>query len=220
MGDFETQDIRDIVVEDGDRITPPHREGAMVQCTERSLEGGEVAQVHRDEPLVIANIEIKDKAARPSSKLFREVVWCGWDSAMLNGDLVEQLEAVDEAERVLVLLENAKPAQAIGGIGGLIHARRNLLFDDVADFVVEPWGYRDVALDPRRVRNHWKLHRREELGLEAPALIVVPREGLILLTEEVVQELLLLRPEEVVAMRLVHCLHARLRVATCRNKWW
>ena len=99
---------------------------------------------------------------------------------MFDRDGVEWFEAMDDSETLAVLLDDAEPSGSICGVGGFVDTGVHLPSDDGAYFVVESGRYRNILLDPRRMRNYWKLDWREEVCSESTALEVGPCETLIL----------------------------------------
>ena len=81
---------------------------------------------------------------------------------MLDGDGVQGFETMDDSEfgasgRAVHLLDNRKPARSVGGIQRLIDPGGDLGFDESADFVVNAWWNRNIALNPGLVFDYiWK----------------------------------------------------------------
>ena len=98
---------------------------------------------------------------------------------MLNGDRVQGFERVDWAKRLAVLLRDGEPLGTVGRVRWLVHASRDLLLDDLADFVVDAGRNRDITFDPRYVGYDGELDGREEVFAEPTSLGVVPGESVV-----------------------------------------
>jgi hypothetical protein len=78
--------------------------------------------------MVITNKEVQNSVARASGHGLDNLVWNWWDARVANGNGIEGLEIMDKLEGTILLLD-AEPAGAVGGIGALIHACSNLLLE-------------------------------------------------------------------------------------------
>src|ERR1700730_12069155 len=103
---------------------------------------------------------------------------------------------MNNAQTFAVFLEYAEPSRAVGRVGGLIDSGLHLFANDCADFIVYSWGYWEILLRPRRVRNYRELYWQEEVCSETSVLEVGRCEALVLLTHKMVHELALCRPKE------------------------
>jgi hypothetical protein len=111
--DFGLENVGDVVVEDRNGVGPSHGEANEAKKSEGGLEGGQVSRGFGDVTFIITDVEIKHRTACTTSELFCEMVRIGDDAGVFDCDFVEGFEAVDDPERLSVLLENAKPFSAI-----------------------------------------------------------------------------------------------------------
>jgi hypothetical protein len=86
------------------------------------------------------------------------------------------------------------------GVGWLVDACCELLLKHFADIVVDAWWDQNITLDPRHVRNDKEFNWWEELWSEATVFAFGPCETCIMVSDEVVHEIPLFRPEKVSGM--------------------
>ena len=110
------------------------------------------------------------------------------DTGVLNGDFVNRLETVYNAERGAIFLDNTKPLQSVGGVGGFINSGFKLALDEFTDFFVYFRRYRNVLLRLGFVQNCWDLDGQEEVFAEVALFGVTPRESFILNIHEMMHQ--------------------------------
>ena len=149
MRDFFLEDKTDVFVEYWNGVGPTHRKSDESFCAIGGLKGGEVARSLSDDALVIADVEIKNSAARASCKLFGEMFGDWRNARMLNGDFVERFERMYGSETLAVLLENTEPARAVRGARGFIDAGCDFRFNDFANLFIDARRDRDIFFRPK-----------------------------------------------------------------------
>lgn len=85
-----------------------------------------------------------------------------------------------------VFLLYGKPTRPVRGIGWLIDSGVNLGAYNLANLGVNAWGYRNVLLNPRNVRNGRDFYWGEEFAFETASFFVCPSEAFILLDHKMV----------------------------------
>jgi hypothetical protein len=140
------------------------------------------------------------------------------DSGVLDGNFVQMFESVDHAKCFAIFLCDAKPSRTIRGVGWLVDACCGLLLKHFTDIVVDAWLDRNITLNPRHVQNDGEFDWREELWSEATTFTFGPRETCIMVSDEVMHEISLFRPEKVSGMISVNYVFALQSIAQCRNK--
>src|SRR6267378_5498113 len=109
MRHLGSEDVRDVIVEYRNRISPSHWQGCESECSEWTLEGREVARRFSDSSLVIADEQIHHSGASVTHELFSK----RRNTRMCYGDCIEFFERFYPVKSA-VLLRNGKPAIAIG----------------------------------------------------------------------------------------------------------
>ena len=186
---FRLEDVGDVVMEDRHRVGPPHGQGDEPKGAEWGLESGEIARSFGDEAFVVANVEVESGSASATGELFGDVFGNRGNAGMLDGDCVQRFEAMDEAKRFAVLLDDAEPTRTIGRIRRLVDPGVDFASNDLADFVVDARRDGNVALHPRSVGNNGDLDGWEEVCSKRTALRIVPSERSIVEAHEVVDEI-------------------------------
>ena len=72
---------------------------------------------------------------------------------MLYGNRIELLEGVDGSQGFFVGLEDAEPTRAVGCVEGLVYTCVDLVFNNLADLIIEASQNGNVLFDPRDVRD-------------------------------------------------------------------
>ena len=68
------QDVRNVLVENGHRVGPPHGQRDEPMRSERCLEGGQIARRLGDLSLVVSDVEIQCGATGPAGELLCEML--------------------------------------------------------------------------------------------------------------------------------------------------
>ena len=98
---------------------------------------------------------------------------------MLYRNGVQRLKRMDQAQGSVLFL-NAKPSRAIGRIRWLVDTRVDLLSNDLANFLVLPRWYRNIAEYSGLVLDDGHLDRREEILTKMTSFRIVPCESVLL----------------------------------------
>ena len=149
--------------------------------------------------MVISDEEVEEQVAGSTCHCLNDLVRDGWNTRVADGDSVEQLQVMDEAQGT-ALLFNTEPAGAVGGIRVFIHSCCELLFDEPDDFLEDSWGNWEVLVHPQNVLNHWDFNRCKVLILEPAFLCLRPGKHEFVGFEDVVHKLEFLGPEKVVGI--------------------
>src|SRR6267154_6496957 len=138
-------------------------------------------------------VQVEHTAASASCEVFTNLVGEGSYPCMFDRDLVERLQAVYDAKRFAVFLDDAEPSRSVRRVGRLVHSCVELALDDLAYFFVDPGRNGDILLRPRFIWDCRNLYWREEVLAEVSALQVSPGEPFVLKAHEVVHERALFR---------------------------
>jgi hypothetical protein len=125
--------------------------------------------------LVIGNKEIEAGITCTGSKRLYQLFHYRRDGDVSDGDSVERAEVVYYPERASVAFDYAEPSRVVSGIGRFIRTGRYLFTDDFDEFVVETRRDGDVLVDPRRMRDGWDAHWREEILPKLSLFLFHPR---------------------------------------------
>ena len=101
------------VVEDGDRVSPTHREFGETEGTIWCLESGVVAGHLGESTFVVSDIQVEHSSAGTTCKLLGDLFGEGSDAGMLDRDGIEWFEAVDRTNSVGFFLRYAEPARVV-----------------------------------------------------------------------------------------------------------
>ena len=105
---FLLEDVCHIIVEDGDRVRPTHRQCRESMHSKGCLEGGQVSRTLCELTFVVPHVEVEDSNACVACESLDEMLGNRWDSQMLNGDGIQGLQAMYDA-RLPVLLRDREP---------------------------------------------------------------------------------------------------------------
>ena len=106
---------------------------------------------------------------------------------------------MNKVQRAILFLD-VEPVGAVQGVEMLVHAGIDLLLKEFNDFIQDSWGNGEVLVCPWDVLNDWDLNRGEILIVKMSFLFLCPSQCLFIEFENMVHELELLRPEEIVAI--------------------
>src|SRR6267154_3752345 len=138
-------------------------------------------------------VQVEHTAASASCKVFANLVSKGSYPCVFDRDLVERLQAVYDAKRFTIFLDDAEPLRSVRRVGWLIHTRVELAPDDLAYFFVDSGRNGDISLHPQFMWDCRNLYWREEVLVEVSVLQVGPGEPFVLKAHEVVHERALFR---------------------------
>ena len=149
--------------------------------------------------MIITNEEVKHHVTGVSCHGLDDLVRDRGNSQVLDCDSIQRLEVVNKAQRAILFLDT-EPAGAVQGVGMLVHAGIDLLLEEFDDVVQDSWGNGEVLVCPWDMLNDWDLNRGEILIAKTSFLFLCPSQRSFIEFENMVHELELLRPEEVVAI--------------------
>ena len=119
--------------------------------------------------MVVANEDVEHCVTRSTCHAFDNLIWDGWDSGVADGDGIERLKVVDQAKGATLFVD-AKPVQAIQGVGRLVNACHNFLLEDFDDICKHTWRNRKVLVHPRGMFNNGNFDRGE-IVITKPSLL-------------------------------------------------
>ena len=74
LGNLQLKDVHYIVMENGDCISPTHRELGETECDIRCLKGGVVMRCFGKHAFVVANIQVKHSSTGTTCKLLSDLL--------------------------------------------------------------------------------------------------------------------------------------------------
>ena len=113
LGNLQLKDVHHIVVEDGDHISPTHREFCETEGTVWCLESGVVAGCLGESTFVVSDIQVEHSSTGTTCKLLGDLFGEGSDARMLDHEGIEWFEAVDGTNGIGFFLRYAEPARAV-----------------------------------------------------------------------------------------------------------
>src|SRR5882762_6116747 len=116
---------------------------------------------------------------------------------MLNGNRIQRLKTVDDAQTLAIFLNNAEPSRPVRRVGRLVNTCSDFPTNQRANFFINTWGNGDIAKHPRFVLYDWDFYGREKLVSKVSSFGIVPGEAFVLKAHEVVHKCLLGGPKEV-----------------------
>ena len=185
LGNLRLKDVRYIIVEDGDRVSPTHWEFGETEGAVWCLESGVVMGCLGESVFVVSDVQVEHSAAGMTCKLLGDLFGEGSDSGMLDCDGIEWFEAVDGTNGISFFLRYAEPVRAVRGVQALVYAGVHLRPNNFANLIVDTRRYRNVSLNPGGVCDNGDFDRQEEVFAEVTALGVVPSEAFVLERHEV-----------------------------------
>ena len=186
LGNLWQKDVHHIVVEDGDSISPTHREFGETEGAIWCLESGVVARCFGESVFIVSNIQVEHSSAGATCELLGYLFCERSDAGMMDGDSVEGFEIVDGMNGVGFFLRYAEPVRAVQGVRALVYTGIHLCPIDFADLIIDNWWYRNVSLNPGGVCNDRDFNRREDVLAEVTVLGVIPSEPFVLERHEMV----------------------------------
>ena len=116
LGNLQLKDVRHIVMEGGDHVSPTHWEFGEMEGAVWGLESGVVMGRFGESACVVSNIQVKHSSAGMTCELLGNLFGEGSDTGMLDCDGVEGLETMDWVNGVGFFLCYAEPARAVQGV--------------------------------------------------------------------------------------------------------
>ena len=220
LGNLQLKDVHYIIMEDGDSISPTHREFGEMGGAVWHLESGVVVGCFGESTFVVSNVQVEHSATSTTCKLLGDLFHEGGDAGVLDCDSVEGFETVDWANGVSFFLCYTEPARAVRGVRTLIYAGIHLRLNNFADLIIDTRWYRNVSLNPGGVCDDGDFDRWEEVLAEVTVLGVVPSEPFILERHEMVEEVAFGRPEKARRMKVVGFVMLLFGVVTMGCEWW
>ena len=185
LGNLQLQDVHHAIVEDGDRVSPPHREFGETEGAVWCLESGVVVGCFGESTFVVSNVQVEHSATGMTCELLGDLFGEGSDAGMLDRDGVAWFEAVDGMNGASFFLHYAEPARAVRGVQALVYTGIHLRPNNFANLIVDTRRYRNVSLNPGGVCDDGDFDRQEEVLAEVTTLGVVPSEPFVLERHEV-----------------------------------
>ena len=180
LGNLQLKDVCYVIVEDGDSISPTHREFGETEGTIWGLESCVVVGRFGECAFVISDVQVEHSAAGMTCEVLGDLFSEGSDARVLDCDGVERFETVDRANGIGFFLCYAESARAVRGVQPLIYASVHLCPNNFANLIVDTQRYRNVLLNPGGVCDDWDFDWREEVLTEVTMLRVVPSEPFVL----------------------------------------
>ena len=186
LGNLWLKDVRYVIVEDGDSISPTHREFGEMKGAVWGLESGVVVGGFGESAFVVSNIQVEHSSAGTTCELLSDLFGEGSDTRVLDRDGVERFKTVDGTNSVGFFLCYAEPARVVQGVGALVYASIHLCPNDFANLIIDTQRYWNVSLNPGGVCDDGDFDRWEEVLTEVTVLGVVPSEPFVLERHEMV----------------------------------
>ena len=122
LGNLRLKDVRHIVVEDGDSVSPTHWEFGETEGAVWGLESGVVAGHFGKSAFVVSDIQVKHSSTGTTCELLGDLFSEGSDAGVLDHDSVEGFETMDWANGVGFFLSYTEPARVVRGVRVLVYA--------------------------------------------------------------------------------------------------
>ena len=113
LGNLRLRDVHHIVVEDGDSVSPTHREFGETEGAIQGLESGVVAGRFGKHAFIVSDIQVEHPSAGTTCELLGDLFSEGSDAGVLDCDGVERFETVDGTNGVGFFLCYAEPARVV-----------------------------------------------------------------------------------------------------------
>ena len=113
LGNFWLKDVRHIIMEDGDCVSPAHREFGETKGAIWCLESGVVAGCFGESVFIVSDIQVEHSSTGMTCKLLDNLFGEGSDAQMLDRDGVEGFKTMDWANGIGFFLRYAEPARAV-----------------------------------------------------------------------------------------------------------
>ena len=116
LGNLWLKDMHHVIVEDGDSISPTHREFGETEGTIWGLESGVVMGHFGESMFIVSDIQVKHSSTGTTCKVLGNLFGEGSDTGMLDCDGIEGFETVDRMNGISFFLCYAEPARAVQGV--------------------------------------------------------------------------------------------------------
>ena len=113
LGNLQLKDVHHVIVEDGDSISPTHREFGEMKGTVWCSESGVVAGCFSKSAFVISDIQVEHSSAGMTCKLLSDLFGEGSDAGILDCDSVERFKTMDRVNGISLFLCYAEPARPV-----------------------------------------------------------------------------------------------------------
>ena len=113
LGNLQLKGVYHVIVENGDCISPTHREFGEMEGAVWHLKSGVVTRCFSKHAFVIANIQVEHSSTGTTCELLSDLFSEGSDAVMLDGDSVEGFKAVDRVNGIGFFLHYAEPVQVV-----------------------------------------------------------------------------------------------------------
>ena len=113
LRNLRLKDVRHVVMEDGDHVSPTHQEFGEMEGAIWGLESGVVTGCFCESAFIVSDVQVEHSATGTTCKLLGDLFGEGSDAGMLDGDSTEGFEAVDWANGVGFFLSYTEPARVV-----------------------------------------------------------------------------------------------------------
>ena len=116
LGNLRLKDVRHVVVEDGDSVSPTHQEFGEMKGAIWCLESDVVTGCLSESVFIVSDIQVEHSSAGTTCELLSDLFSEGSDAGMLDCDSIEGFETMDWANGVSFFLRYAEPARVVRGV--------------------------------------------------------------------------------------------------------
>ena len=113
MGNLQLKDVHHIIVEDGNSVSPTHREFGEMEGAIWGLESGVVTGCFGESVFVVSNVQVEHSSTGMTCELLGDLFGEGSDTGVLDCDGVERFETVDGMNGISFFLCYTEPARVI-----------------------------------------------------------------------------------------------------------
>ena len=113
LGNLWLKDVRHVAVEDGDHVSPTHREFGETKGTIWCLESGVVTRCFGESTFIVSDIQVEHSSAGTTCELLGDLFGEGSDAGVLDCDGIQRFETVDGTNGIGFFLCYAEPVRAV-----------------------------------------------------------------------------------------------------------
>ena len=113
LGNLRLKDVHYVVVEDGDSVSPTHREFHETEGAVWGLESGVVMGCFGESAFIVSDIQVEHSTAGTTCELLSDLFSEGSDAGVLDCDGIERFETVDGTNGISFFLRYAEPAGTV-----------------------------------------------------------------------------------------------------------
>ena len=113
LGNLWLKDVCYVVMENGDCVSPTHREFGETECTIWCLKGGVVVRCFGEHMFIIADIQVKHSSTDLTCELLGDLFSERSDARVLDCDCIEGFEAVDQMKGFSFFFCYAEPVRVV-----------------------------------------------------------------------------------------------------------